>query len=281
MKRSYYIFLIIATLFVVNSGCVTHVSMTKIDPTDPKSALQRGIHIEMPAPFVLVTTGTGPDHKISAQIVMLPDPDQEYAIDAWAILAKQNVTISRSVEMYINEVDLSQDTSTLASALVGSAGTAASAAIQAQAQSKAASESAASNSTTTTTTTTPNTTGSGGGGGGGGHAGGGGGGGGHAAGGGGGPAAAAAAAGGGGGGGGPAAAAGGGGGGQGQGQTTTTTTQTVAGQNSTNQPVTLDFDVSRKPILFAIDEDQNHLSLRRVSFHTFNKIVHVDNISSQ
>jgi hypothetical protein len=52
----------------------------------------------------------------------LPDPDEEYAINAWSIMAKQKTDIARTVEMYVQKMNLAQDTTAVAAQLATSAG---------------------------------------------------------------------------------------------------------------------------------------------------------------
>jgi hypothetical protein len=105
----------LALVAVVNTGCVTHYSVTKVTPgSNPK-----GLRVHLPAPFIIGRPS--PDGTVKYNVELLPDPDQEYAIDAWTIMAKQKAEIGRTIEMYVQKMTLAQDTTAVASQLASSA----------------------------------------------------------------------------------------------------------------------------------------------------------------
>src|SRR5437660_7824368 len=107
---------LMASALLATSGCISHFSVTKVVPgTNPK-----GLHVHLPAPFVVGRPT--PDGTVKYAIEYLPDPDQEYAITAWSIMAKQKIEIARTVEMYVQKMNLSQDTTAVAAQLAASAG---------------------------------------------------------------------------------------------------------------------------------------------------------------
>ena len=87
---------------------------------------------------------------ITYDIEMLPDPDEEYAISAQTYLAKQTVAIHRTPEGYLKELDLNQDSTAVAAAMVAGAGQY----LQAKYSPSSSNNSPSRTSTTTTTTTT-------------------------------------------------------------------------------------------------------------------------------
>ena len=105
---------LVALLF--GGGCVTHIAMKRVLPGENP----RGVRVYLPAPFVVGRPT--PDGKIEYTVELFPDPDQEYAIDAWTLMAKQKTVISRTIEMYLKKADLAQDTTAVAKALADAAG---------------------------------------------------------------------------------------------------------------------------------------------------------------
>jgi hypothetical protein len=99
-----------------SGGCISHFSVTKVTP----GSNPRGVRVHLPAPFVVGRPS--PDGTVAYGIEYLPDPDEEYAIDAWSIMAKQKADISRTVEMYVQKMALTQDTTAVAAQLASSAG---------------------------------------------------------------------------------------------------------------------------------------------------------------
>lgn len=98
------------------AGCYSHISMKKVAP----GADVRGKRVRLPAPFIVGR----PDDSgvITYAIEHLPDPDQEYAIDAWTILGKQNVNIKRTEGMIFTGITVDVDNAAVAKQLIDSAG---------------------------------------------------------------------------------------------------------------------------------------------------------------
>jgi hypothetical protein len=97
-------------------GCITHLSVTKVLPGQNP----RGLRVHLPVPFVVGRPT--PDGTIQYSVELFPDPDQEYAIDAWSIMAKQKTDLARTIEMYIQKATVAQDTTQVAAQLASSVG---------------------------------------------------------------------------------------------------------------------------------------------------------------
>jgi hypothetical protein len=139
VKNTFLAIIALSASLLVN-GCVSHFSVTKVAPgTNPK-----GLRVHLPAPFVVGRPT--PDGTIKYGVEYLPDPDEEYAISAWSIMAKQKTDITRTVEMYVQKMNLSQDTTAVAAQMAASAGAVGKTAVDtmvAQKQAEATAEAAA------------------------------------------------------------------------------------------------------------------------------------------
>ncbi len=97
-----------------------------------------------------------PSFRIVYSVEMLPDPDRQYAISSYTLMGKQKIAVKRSIEMYLKQVDLTQDSTAVAQALLGAVSQTA----QSSGQSTGASStSGKTSSKKTTTTKTTDTTG--------------------------------------------------------------------------------------------------------------------------
>jgi hypothetical protein len=115
MRKLPICFIFVLALFAL-ADCISHYSVTKVTAgTNP-----RGLRVNLPAPFIVGKPS--PDGTIKYSVELLPDPDQEYAIDAWALMAKQKMEIARTIEMYVQKMSLAQDTTAVAAQLASSAG---------------------------------------------------------------------------------------------------------------------------------------------------------------
>lgn len=115
--KSITLFLSIACASVsLLTGCIAYVGVKKVEPgTNPK-----GLRVKLPAPFVVGrpdASGT-----IDYKIEHFPDPDEEYAINAWALMAKNKVVLNRTMAMYLSSAQTAQDTASVAAAAIGKAG---------------------------------------------------------------------------------------------------------------------------------------------------------------
>lgn len=133
------------------TGCMS-VTMTKVTPANPNP---EGLRVYYPAEFLVGRLNT--NGLITYDVESLPDPNSEYAISSYGFLSKYTVSISRSPEMYLNELDLNQDSSTLASSTITGAGQVGAAYIQALQQKETEQQSKGTNSPTQTQTQTPQT----------------------------------------------------------------------------------------------------------------------------
>jgi hypothetical protein len=113
--RAYFLGLFVAVLV---SGCITHTSVKKV--TDENRSKIKGQRVHLPAPFIVGRPA--PDGTVKYTVELMPDPNQEYAIHTWSFMAKQKAEIARTIEMYVQKVTLTQDTSAVAAQLAASAG---------------------------------------------------------------------------------------------------------------------------------------------------------------
>ena len=137
-------------------SCISYVTMRKVYPESSVASENNppGIRVKLPAPFI-VGTKSADTGNYTYKVLMLPDPDQEYAIKAWAIMAKQKLALKRSIEMYMKEASLNVDTIAVAKAMTDAAGQIVQTALTQPAQSSKS----GSQTTTKTTKTTKTTTG--------------------------------------------------------------------------------------------------------------------------
>jgi hypothetical protein len=118
-------FLVAITICIGLTGCISGVRMTKVTRKNPDPD---GLRVCLPAKFLVGRTSANTNYSgLVYDIEMLPDPNQEYAISSYAYLAKQNVAVHRSIEGYLKELDLSEDTTGAAAASLAASGQIASA----------------------------------------------------------------------------------------------------------------------------------------------------------
>jgi hypothetical protein len=108
--------LLALSVLLFNSGCISHISMRKVQPgTNP-----RGQRVHLPAPFIVGYPNA--KGKIDYKVELLPDPEQEYAIDAWTLMATQRADVERTIAMYVQKVTLKQNTADVAERLAQAVG---------------------------------------------------------------------------------------------------------------------------------------------------------------
>jgi hypothetical protein len=104
----------IGALFL--SGCISYTGVTKVKPgTNPK-----GLRVKLPAPFVVGRPD--PSGTIDYKVEYLPDPDEEYAITAWALMAKNKTDIERTMSLLLKKATVTQDTTAVAKELITQGG---------------------------------------------------------------------------------------------------------------------------------------------------------------
>ena len=120
---------VLVSLFL--SGCISYLSMRKV--TNDNDTKVAGLRVYLPSPFIVVrdagiaitinadkTVTTNEIYQVDVE--MLPDRDKEYAVNYWTILGKQNVTVSRSVEMYLKQIGVNEDSTAVAQQMIAAAG---------------------------------------------------------------------------------------------------------------------------------------------------------------
>lgn len=104
----------IAALFL--TGCISYTGVTKVQPgTNPK-----GLRVKLPAPFIVGRSD--PSGTIDYKVEYLPDPDEEYAITAWALMAKNKTEIERTMSLLLKKATVTQDTTAVAKELITQGG---------------------------------------------------------------------------------------------------------------------------------------------------------------
>ena len=115
MKKLNFLFVLVVVSFTL-TGCINVVNMRKVTVDDPNPT---GLRVFLPQKYLVgraVTNPTNNATKIVFDIEMYYDPNYEYAIDSYSILSKQNVNIHRSLEGYLKELDLNEDSTTATAA---------------------------------------------------------------------------------------------------------------------------------------------------------------------
>ncbi|MES2705005.1 MAG: hypothetical protein V4726_00220 [Verrucomicrobiota bacterium] len=115
MKRVFLPFIPILAACLL-SGCVSHVGVTKVTP----GSNPRGLRYYLPMPVVVGKPA--PDGKIIYSVELIPDMEHEYAVNSWSFMAKHKADIARDAKMLLTKVELSQDSTAVASKLLESAG---------------------------------------------------------------------------------------------------------------------------------------------------------------
>lgn len=112
-------------------ACVSTVNVKRADVGTPP-----GIRYFLPTPFLQVTTAA--DGTMSVQIIYLPDPKHEYAVQASSYVGGYTLEVNRNEKGFLETVTFNSDSTVVASQLATSAGNLRAAEIdQALAKSKA------------------------------------------------------------------------------------------------------------------------------------------------
>lgn len=117
-------------------GCISYTSFSveKVESnTNPE-----GIRYYLPAPYLMVTPKTS--GEVDVDIVMLPDPKNQYAIDVDAYMGNYTIDINRSKEGFLETVTLNSDSTGLAKSFIESAGNLRAAEIEVEGTAKTAEE---------------------------------------------------------------------------------------------------------------------------------------------
>ena len=100
---------------VAFAGCISSISARKVLPgQNPK-----GMRVMLPAPFVVGRPN--PAGEITWTIEYLPDPDEEYAVHAWSIMAKNTTKLNRTESGMLKGVEFDMDTASVAEQFLKSA----------------------------------------------------------------------------------------------------------------------------------------------------------------
>jgi hypothetical protein len=135
MKTMRTALLPVAALFL--SGCTAGITATKVKPgRNPK-----GMRVHLPAPFLVGRPN--PAGTIDWKIEYLPDPDEEYAVHAWQLLAKNKSELGRTKSGLLNKAILTMDSTPVAKAGVDAAGAVGNLALETEVEKKKAAAAAA------------------------------------------------------------------------------------------------------------------------------------------
>jgi hypothetical protein len=122
-------------LALLLSSCISRIDVRKVNNADINATTKaKGVRYSLPQPFVIGTPGL--NGKVSYRVEYLPDPDNEYAVNAWSFMAKHKLKLGRSSNGMLKTVNYTQDDTVVPSALVESAGNFAEAQIKAMAAAK-------------------------------------------------------------------------------------------------------------------------------------------------
>jgi hypothetical protein len=107
------------------AGCISSITVTKATPETP------GIHYCLPQPFVQVTPNK--DGTVVVEVIYLPDPDNEYAVQASSVLGSYTIDFNRNEKGFLETVSFNADTTGIAKQLIQSGAAVRSAEIDAKA----------------------------------------------------------------------------------------------------------------------------------------------------
>ncbi len=118
---------------VLLGSCIARIDVKKINNADINGRSRaKGVRYSLPQPFVIGTPGL--NGKVSYRVEYLPDPDNEYAVNAWSFMAKHTMKLARSPNGMLTSVDYSKNDTEVATAMVDTAGNLAKAQIEAMAK---------------------------------------------------------------------------------------------------------------------------------------------------
>lgn len=106
-------------------GCVSYVSVKKA------TATADGIRYFLPETFIQVTPAT--DGSVTVETVLLPDPANEYAVEAHSFLGKYTIDVNRSAKGFLETVNFNSDSTGIGKQLLQTAGSLRAAEIEAKA----------------------------------------------------------------------------------------------------------------------------------------------------
>jgi hypothetical protein len=111
-----FLFLVIGTACLVLPACISHISVKPVNPGENV----RGLRYHLPQPVIVGKPQ--PDGSITYSVETIPDPDREYAIDAWSLMSNHTAKLTREAKMFLTKAELKQDTTGVAAQLLKSAG---------------------------------------------------------------------------------------------------------------------------------------------------------------
>lgn len=95
--KSKALFALSCALFAAR--CITTVDVQKVDPaTNPA-----GVRYFLPAPFLKVTPAA--DGSVAVEVLYLPDPNREYAVNAHSVMAKHKLVMALEDNQLIKKVE--------------------------------------------------------------------------------------------------------------------------------------------------------------------------------
>lgn len=95
--------------------CITTVDVQKVDPgTNPA-----GVRYFLPAPFLKVTPAV--DGSVTVEILYLPDPNREYAVDARSVMAKHKLAMTLADNQLLKKIEWNGQSADVAKQVIESA----------------------------------------------------------------------------------------------------------------------------------------------------------------
>ncbi|GMU64140.1 MAG: hypothetical protein AMXMBFR36_04140 [Acidobacteriota bacterium] len=108
-----------AVIPLLLGGCISSIKVQKVDPT--KSPQPAGIRYSLPQSGVLVRLDPDPKKGWLVEVVQVPDTSRRYAIDAWTLLGKFTLNVSKANEL-LTQVQFTADDTAVAKQTFDSAG---------------------------------------------------------------------------------------------------------------------------------------------------------------
>lgn len=103
---------VVAVLAIAVGGCASNIAVIKALPDTA------GLHYYLPQPFIQVTPY--PDGTIVVEVIYLPDPKNEYAIQASSYFGQYTLDVNRTEKGFLETVSFNADSTGVAKQLIQS-----------------------------------------------------------------------------------------------------------------------------------------------------------------
>src|SRR5262245_1251661 len=105
--------LALGSVLLLLTSCIAHIGVKKVDNSSGSDGGEvKGVRYSLPQPFLVGRPQL--NGKISYSIEYLPDPDNEYAVDAWSFMAKHKINMQRTTRGLLKSVSFTKDTTEVA-----------------------------------------------------------------------------------------------------------------------------------------------------------------------